>query len=371
MTPIHRRSLSHRRRVAGDHVTFLIRDDFSSNLAAGSVHGTPAEPGPGTRDVNDAGNHLDLNGGYLRAAGRANVCDPGIRYTPTLARATGRAVFLQTVTPTDGDWHGGWGLGFGWLGYCNPAWTPTKLNIYTSAQYVGTSETGEIWAANVLRASGQLVFIKESAGWVLAWVDSFLTIDPCYVVSGAFGSGQASAQPLLKSIRAADLGAPFHEEFGLATHRLAGSRSPGDTFIHEADAFLEFTVATLPAAGQIELRFRIQDASNYWQVTVDSAGNLDLDEVVAAVPTQRGTSAACIANGDFIIVRFVGSDIRVYEGANHAKVRRISYAFANNFQTQTGGELETEGTGGAVSDIVSWPRTLTSAQQAELNRYVQ
>src|SRR5690606_5532771 len=93
---------------------------------------------------------------------------------------------------------------------------------------------------------------------------------------------------------AVNLRAPWNTDYGIATQRLAGARSAGDTFTHEADCLLEFTVTTLPSADQIEMRFRAQDASNYWQVTVDSSGNLDLDEVVGGVVTQRGTAAGVI-----------------------------------------------------------------------------
>jgi hypothetical protein len=171
----------------------------------------------------------------------------------------------------------------------------------------------------------------------------------------------------MQFVRVAQLTAPWNaSDYGLATQQLAGARAPGDTFTHEANCLIEFTVATLPGAGtQIELRFRVQDATNYWQVTVDSTGALDLDEVVAGVVTQRGTAAGVIANGDRIVITAVGQTIKVYE----ANTLRITYATAANFATETDGELETEGTGGAVTDIVSWPRTLSGAALAELQRY--
>ena len=42
-----------------------------------------------------------------------------------------------------------------------------------------------------------------------------------------------------------------------------------------------------------------------------------------------------------------------------------------NFATETDGELETEGTGGAVTDIIAWPRTLSGAALSTLQRYTE
>lgn len=39
---------------------YLLRDEFTDTLAAGSVDGTPAVPGPGTRSVTDTGNNISV-----------------------------------------------------------------------------------------------------------------------------------------------------------------------------------------------------------------------------------------------------------------------------------------------------------------------
>lgn len=144
----------------------------------------------------------------------------------------------------------------------------------------------------------------------------------------------------------------FATDYGSVTQRLAGARSAGDTYSHTADCLIETTITTLPSAGQIELEFR-QDTANTdcWRVTVDSAGNLDLDELVSGTPTQRGTSAAAVANGNRLVIVADDDDINVYCD----DVLEITYTSAANFKTAIAGELESEGTGGAVSDIVTWP----------------
>ena len=46
--------------------SFLLCDQFKAARAAGSVDGTRAEPGPGTRRVTDAGSALAVRDGYLQ-----------------------------------------------------------------------------------------------------------------------------------------------------------------------------------------------------------------------------------------------------------------------------------------------------------------
>lgn len=91
-----------------------------------------------------------------------------------------------------------------------------------------------------------------------------------------------------------------------------------------------------------------------------------LNEVVAGTPTSRGTGAAgSIANGQRLVVIADGSTIRVY--ANN--VLKTTYTTATNFATSTAGVLASLGTGGAVADLIAWPRTLSGSAAAILDRY--
>ena len=110
--------------------------------------------------------------------------------------------------------------------------------------------------------------------------------------------------------------------------------------------------------------FRQQDATNYWEVIVTPAQDITLREVVAGVPTARGTALGVINNGDRVVVIADGTTIRVYE----QNTLRITYALAANFQTETDGELQSVGVGGAVDDIVTWPRVISNAALRALNR---
>jgi hypothetical protein len=146
------------------------------------------------------------------------------------------------------------------------------------------------------------------------------------------------------------LGAPLNSDYGIATQRLV-TPAASTAFTHTADAHIEFTVTTLPSASTIDLRFRQQDASNYWQVTISSTGALTLNEVVAGTPTQRATAAAAVANGNRVYLVLNGSTLKAWSN----NVLKWTYASASGFATATSGLLNSLGTGGVLSEAISWP----------------
>jgi hypothetical protein len=282
-----------------------------------------------------------------------------------LARTSGRAFFV-TVTFSTGSssWE------FGWAN--NPVGIdPTSIfdhginfsgPIYLYARDAAIGAQADLGAtfagattynlAAVLRSTGAFLLIKGGAysTWTLLWVEA--TVNTATTSPAVTNYADAGT---LDDLRVVDLPAPWNTDYGIATTRLAGARSPGDTFTHTADCLVEITDTTRPSASNLDLRFRQQDASNYWQVTVDSTGALTLNEVVAGTPTQRGTAAAAVANGNRVIVLAVGSTIRVYS----ANVLKITYSSASNFAAATSGVLTALGTSGVVNDLVAWPRNPT------------
>jgi hypothetical protein len=86
---------------AGGGEQYLLRDDFSDTLAAGSVNGTLAVPGPGTRAVvTDTESKVSLSGGKLVfAGGKAAPAygDPGLWYG-VITRVPG-LMMLSQITP--------------------------------------------------------------------------------------------------------------------------------------------------------------------------------------------------------------------------------------------------------------------------------
>ena len=343
---------------------FLFRDDFITAEAAPLTSPRTAEPGPGILIITDTGNNADIVASDFVMSGFVGDGDPGIWEQTGIARATGQASYVSLGLIGLPFWSGwddgqvgnprsGWRISLGFLRYFSTAAAETILLDTAAANlelFISLRNPGEFLLSRV----------NGSDDWVLEWVDNLASRPTLFPMLGADGVG---ATTKLHTMRRASLPAPWNTDDGIATSTLDGARSAGDTFTHEADCLIEFIATTIPSGDQIEMRFRIQDATNFWQVTIDSAGDIDLDEVVAGTPTERGTAAAVIANGDRVVIIADDETIKVYE----ANVLRITYSSAANFKTETDGELETEGTGGSVSDIKAWPRLISGGPLNQLN----
>jgi hypothetical protein len=311
-----------------------------------------------------------ISGGRLRYTAQATPAwgDQNI-YDPTgIARATGRA-FIITAQVTNLISHV-FPLHLARIqGAINPTLAPSFAYAYRvqavqrfdpavlasgaiafpNGEAVGNATDYDL--AIVMRSTGAFFLIKGGAftNWTLSWVDVSGTDATLYVGVHSFSAaGQAD------NLRVTDLGGGWSTDYGIATQRLAGARTANDAFAHTANALLEFTVTTLPSAGSIDYEFRRQDVSNKWIARVSTTGALSLIEVVAGVETSRASAAGVISNGHRVVVVADGTTIAGY--SNNAS--RWSYASASNFAAQGSGLLGSLGTGGAVSDIVAWPRTV-------------
>lgn len=346
----------------GYGITYLINDEFTTDRAAGNVDGTAAEPGPGTRSViGDSPAVIEISSSTLT---RASTGQPfsdgrGIKWTGITRAAgvamiatVGNAVFgrfgLTRVSSNVIEGEGGWAIGSIRQINGDFVYTPSALSH----------------VAVVLNSSSKnnaMMLVKDNGSWVLCYI----TKTYVYSVLQPFLQYRGDGSPDSDYLRVAQLPAPFDTDNGIATDVHSGSVSAGATFSHEADTWIEYTVTTRPTAGQTETRFRVQDGSNYWQVTVDSSGNIDLDEVVSGTPTQRGTAAGVVSSGHRVCIVADDTTITVYSN----DVQRFSYASASNFKSATAGELETLGTGGAVSNLITMPRTLSGRAATILNAF--
>jgi hypothetical protein len=285
--------------------------------------------------------------------------DPTV-YWGSYARVAGRSLLFVFNKPVVT-------AAYVYIGFsANPWGTPTAVGFIALASWhfnsVATVTVGPALSNGVdqemgiiLRSVGSFSICKSNG--TLLWVENISAINPvCPGVLPYDGSG------VLDNIRLVDLPAPWNSDFGIATQRLAGARLVGDTFIHEADCLIEYMVTTLPV-DSIWMMFRYVDADNTWVVVVQVDGSMLLYERVAAVNTLRGSGAAgSVANGQRVVIVADGQTIKVY--ANN--VLKITYTNAVNFVTSISGKLFYVGAGGAVSDIVSWPHTLSGAALAAI-----
>ena len=359
--------------LLSEEIGYLLRDEFSTDRAAGAANGTPAEPGPGKRTIVDTESKITISSGTLVfAGGRAapGYGDPSYYLNNAIARSTGLTVLFKMALNTTLAWNRmGWNqdgtttpgrnaLGFfsggGIYIFDNPG-----ANILVDAAYTATTYT----VAICLRAAGAFYLIKGGAysAWTLLWIGVHDTTTPVYLVDN-----NHSQNCNVEYYRAARLPYPWNDAFGIVTQRMAGARANGDQFTHAANCLIEWTATTVAATQQVS--FRLEDVDNCWRVDAAADGSLILYEVVAGTPTSRGTGAAgSVANGQRVVVIADGTTIKVF--ANN--VLKITYATANNFATCTAGQIDSLGEGGAISDLVIWPRTLGGSAAALLDKHTR
>lgn len=300
--------------------------------------------------------------GQLTASTAANTSTSGSRLLITtsggtwslytLDRVAGRAAL--TIAKRTGGTFAGIGIEYG---YCDAAFTGAATlgvtNVITDA--IAVANNTDYLFLSVLRSPlGGFNLLRGGSypDWTLYFTeDARSTAKPQYAI-GSFNAAISVERAII-----GDLGETAEVE--LLSQSLSGARAAGDTFTHLADGWVEFLVTALPSSGSIDVRFRVQDATNYMQVTINSSGNLVLNEVVSGTPNALGSSAAAIANGDTVKVTFFGANVRVMEGVNSSYTNRITTAAASNFQTATAGNLADEGTGGDVRNIRTRPRFAT------------
>jgi len=351
-------------------IEFLVRDEFTDTRAAGAVNGTPATPGPGTRVVADTGGVVTVGGGNLVVAGDAGNAggDPSL-WLDDITHAVGVGFFIkvQGAPGAAGDLY--WGLDSnqaGWIGG-HPYFQFLTVGR-TDARVPGSVRLGAFDVATarihgvVMRSKGGFMFIEDGSDYLLVWVH-FEGVGA--TVHPAAQSTDTTEDMSVDWIRAAQMGAPWNTDYGIATARLAGARTAGDTFVHEADCLIEFECTTISSVGRIRVHFRIQDSDNYWYVGMTAAGDLRLYEVVAASETNRMNAVGVISGGERIVIRAVDEEIKLYYDDTLAG----TYSSAANFKTETDGELNDEATDGSISEIISWPRVLSGAALREIQRY--
>jgi hypothetical protein len=332
--------------------TFSFKADWGSSLAADI----------GVLTTVDTNSKMTVSGGKLNfATGGVGAGDPGA-WGQSHARAAG-LLSVAEVTFSAAAISAGWDNGQS--GATRDAITlGAATNVIvdgTSIAVAAVSTATSYKLATVLRSTGAFYLMKGGAftNWSLLYVGNFGT-------AAAFPVCNANTTTAVGSsdfLRACPLPSPWDSDYGVATARNAGAQSAGLTFTHDANGQLDFTLTTRPSASNVDFRFRSQDSSNYWQVTIDSTGAITLNEVVAGSPTQRGTAAAVVLTGHRVTIRASGTEIRVFSN----NVLRITYASASNFATSTSGTLTALGTGGAVSDVVLWPIVIPAVAAAYLD----
>ena len=165
---------------------FDLNDLFTTNRAAGSVNGTSAEPGPGTRAVTDTGSKLSISSDQCQILGKGTWDDPKLVYDEPVTRAPGVMLVGKSTIPgnnslvafTDaGKDHAGRECG-----------ANSKYIVGSGSEIVdaGWPVTGTISYVFALRAAGQFAFLKTAANYKLIYVSTTGSTGTLYVMSEQF-----------------------------------------------------------------------------------------------------------------------------------------------------------------------------------------
>lgn len=347
-------------------LSFDMRDDFPTTDDAPITSPRTAEPGPGTGTATDTGNNFSIASGQLTWAARVGDHDPRLIYG-SLTHSIRKSI-LGKVTPGRGA------IGFGDATTIRPdeaavGFFANNFLVFPkgASLTLATATAGSEYSfAVVLRRYGAYYFIKGGSysEWTLVYVDNQGNNATLYPGIGEYVTSGATTVNTLRVC-----GMPLAlSSFGLADSRYAGKVSATQAFTHTADCGIELIIDEMPtAANLIELRFRKQDATNYWKITLDASANLLLIETIAGVDQPpAGTKASTITANSRIFIQCFGTTIRgIYQQAAN-NVVAWTYSSATNFATETDGEVSITGDG-QICDLIVWPRTLAAADAAYLD----
>lgn len=383
--------LGYSRKGSGSPV--LLYDLFNGPASASPQNiASPrtCEPGPGSLVITNAvekfsiyNDELQIPSTDLATAAWGNLL---VRSSVSYSRAAGLCFMVHLTTCIQSPNS----AGFGWTTLTTPGNPLTDFvhfllqgNVSAETCY-GGDNTGDyarallinpltatydgVYYALVLRDTGALLFVKyvkrpvaiplsnpafEPDEWSLVYVGNVSTATNLYATISSFGSGR-----VCDFMRVQQLGAPFDSQYGLATQRNSGTQTVGATIPHTANVAMEFIVGTRPSAGDMEVTFREQDATNKLSVRITSAGVLSLQQYLnSATPTALVTGSGTIVNGDRIYISASGSNIGIYVNG----VLHISTTTATNYQTAILGTYLSSGTGGVMTDWITWPYTQSGA----------
>jgi hypothetical protein len=221
--------------------------------------------------------------------------------------------------------------------------------------------------AIVLRTDGAALYIKGGVytDWTLLWIDNGQTTATLYATffnfSGA-GSIDYVGTPLLV--------APFNTDDGVATVNAAAPVSAAAyTAAADGIADFRFVLDGAPSADeQVGVKYRAQDASNYWHAYLqrnvgNTAWDFNLVSVSAGTPTSR-INVTGVGTPDRIRVQFTGSLHDCYTYAAGTRTKRGAQINVSHLNTQTGINA-TYAAGNTATSLIFYPRT--SAAYAALD----
>ncbi len=394
---------------------WLLRDEFTTNLAAGSVNGTNCEPGPGTRYVADTGNLLSISGGQLQFGGYTGTNDPIYSIPVAIPRVAGRMMATRFTTPGAVDCI--FRIGF----------EPTPVRpLRAGIQVYGVSKKlraldGTARDCAALENSTQysnVTCLRNSTGaftflwggsWTyptLMWVGSVGAGDPLYLVcglevntphpidyvriptplwlpsplvsdgfaraDGVLGSsdGLGHAEGIAGGLGAGGSGLAWTDSVGtwaVSSNKAVSSALSGGIGVATVDlstANAHVIAAVTRTAGNAGIVARYVDASNYLYAYHDGTNAVLVKKVAGSDETLVSAAAAYSAGANLCVITD-GTEYRL-----HYKHVLIGSGTSAGLPSGTRVGLFTSDTGNRFDNFNAWARGTEGQYSAALDRFL-
>lgn len=368
-------------------ISYLLRDDFTDTVAAGSVDGTAATPGPGTRLVTDPSNHISVASGNMEWNGSDGLTTEHVNYLVGSRTAGLTTIFSHLVYPNGAFING---IGTSNSASANQAYAYSSILgrivgrgvgpevILTPDNYI----TGAHTIALAMRDSGWQTFANNGGGWDLLWVGDTGVSPTLYSVQyatstnakvgfarsvnagflatplasdGAFGAttdGQGHAET--SGIGAGGSGLAWTDNKGTWSGGSATALSGGEAIrtvdVSNADVFVDLDITH--TAGNASIMLRYTDDDNYLRCGTDGM-NAVLAEKVSGTENTLSTTAITYGAADTMRIRLEGQAARIYY--DNAFVSATSSIDASLTGTKVG--LYTTDTGNSFDNLVAYAST--------------
>ena len=356
------------RRSGGIPITYLLRDEFTTEEAAPLALPRTCEPGPGMWAGVGASWSIVV-GGKLRAPGSV-VANTHYLIGPVQSRAVGLAMFTQFNRVNSNNYHPSWGFADNnttfnstgdWDANILPAAGQQTLILVNTASITGPGYVAstDYETAIILRTTGALFFIKGGAytEWTLIWVDNISSTSTLYPVIYA-----RDEQADINYCRIEQLPSPFDTDYGSATYYDA-TPAGNDTATSKANATQYFSW-TVGSTETLIIRFRRTDDDNCYRLECNQAlGTIKLfkreggsDTELDAGKTQTWTPATTYR----IAIQYVGTGIKTWVGttSKHSATgqtfnQTATGAKVSGFASATGWEIWDRQYSGSAAAVLS------------------
>jgi hypothetical protein len=386
---------------------YLLRDEFTTDRAAGAVDGTAAEPGPGVRSVVDGNSVSSISGGQaIFIAGGVSGNNPAWTWPP-VGRVVGRIVIGQFTASANGleigfdsDATGGSSDGNRQNGTLLQVRTTAASILAVGAAVLGT----EYKFGVILRNDGAFHFVKGGAfaNWTLIWANLSNTYTMAYphmsvtaaaaaavadyirvpavkwlpvpLVSDGFSAwgesdGLGHAEGLAGGLGSGGGGLAWTATVGTwgasggvaVASALSGGRAIATLDCGKADVIVSANCTR--SAGSMAIIVRWVDENNFIRVSINATSCV-LVKVVAGVSTTVSDVAYTYVAGAPLRVICSGSAFRRFY--NNAAIGAEFTIADAALQSPTLVGLRTDNTGNTFDDFTVYARG-TNGEYAELD----